>query len=107
MGFNPTLRAWNPSHYTEALTEETKEYQLALGALPPTSTPNGFMLGLLHSGGPANIVGHHDDELDALIQQQASELNSTKRRELMIQIQRHILEEAYVQPGDGVVPMGV
>ena len=54
------------------------------------------MRGLLHSGGPANIVGHHDDELDTLVQQQASELNSTKRRELMIQIQRDILEEAYM-----------
>ena len=30
--FNPTLRVWNPSHYTEALIEEPKEYQLALGA---------------------------------------------------------------------------
>jgi len=39
-------------------------------------------------------MGHHDDELDALFQQQASELDSTKRHELMIQIQRHILKQA-------------
>ena len=54
------------------------------------------MRGLLHSGGPATIVGHRDDELDALIQQQASELDSTKRHELMIQIQWHILDQAYM-----------
>ncbi|MDA1219248.1 MAG: ABC transporter substrate-binding protein [Chloroflexi bacterium] len=96
VGFNPTVRAWNPSHYAEALLGETKEYQLALGALPPTATPNGFMLGLLHSGGPANIVGHHDNELDALIQQQASEFDPAKRRDLVIQIQRHILEQGYM-----------
>lgn len=96
VGFNPTVRAWNPAHYTEALLGETKEYQLALGALPPTTTPNGFMLGLLHSGGPANIVGHHDSQLDALIQQQASELDMNERRELLFQIQRHILEQGYM-----------
>ena len=27
VGFNPALRAWNPSHYTKALIKEPKEYQ--------------------------------------------------------------------------------
>jgi len=89
VGFNPALRAWNPSHYTEALLEEAKRVPITA-----TSTANGFMQGHLPSCGPANIVGHHDDELDALFQQQASELDSTKRHELMIQIQRHILKQA-------------
>jgi peptide/nickel transport system substrate-binding protein len=96
VGFNPTVRAWNPSHYTDALLGEEKEFQLALGALPPAATPNGFMLGLLHSGGPANILGHHDNELNALIQRQAAELDPARRRELVIRIQRHILEQAYM-----------
>jgi ABC-type transport system substrate-binding protein len=96
VGFNPTVRAWNPSHYTDALLGEEKEFQLALGALPPAATPNGFMLGLLHSGGPANILGHHDNELNALIERQAAELDPARRRELVIRIQRHILEQAYM-----------
>jgi ABC-type transport system substrate-binding protein len=96
VGFNPTVRAWNPSHYSEALLGETREYQLALGALPPSATPNGFMLGLLHSGGPANIVGHHDSRLNALIEEQAAELDATRRRELLVRIQRHILEQGYM-----------
>ena len=37
VGFNPTLRAINSSHYNEVLLGESKDYQLALGALPPTN----------------------------------------------------------------------
>jgi len=96
VGFNPGVRAWNPSRYSQALLGENREYQLALGALPPASTPNGFLLGLLHSGGPANIVGHHDNELNALIEEQAAELDPAKRRELLIQTQRYILEQGYM-----------
>lgn len=96
VGFNPTVRAWNPSHYSEALLGETKEYQLALGALPPISTPNGFMLGLLHSGGPANIAGHRDSRLNTLIEEQGAELNAARRRELLVRIQRHILDQGYM-----------
>jgi ABC-type transport system substrate-binding protein len=95
-GFNPTIRAINPSHYNEILLGENKEYQIVLGALPPSTTTNGFLLGLVHSGGPANIVGHQDGTLDTLIEMQAAELDEDVRREQLAEIQRHILGEGYL-----------
>jgi peptide/nickel transport system substrate-binding protein len=96
VGFNPILRALNPSHYNEVLLGPNKDYQVILGTIPPTSTPNGFLLGFLHSGGPANITGHHDSALDAMIEQQAMELDPGLRREQLAEIQRYILEQAYM-----------
>jgi peptide/nickel transport system substrate-binding protein len=96
VGFDPTVRAVNPAHYNEILLGADKDYQIALGAFPPTSTTNGFLLSLLHSSGPANIVGHQDSTLDALIEQQATELDPRIRREQLAQIQRHVLEQGYL-----------
>ena len=96
VGFDVTIQAINPSHYNEILLGETKDHQIVLGALPPSSTTNGFLLGMLHSGGPANIVGHQDGTLDALIEAQASELDKDVRREQLGEIQRHILDQGYM-----------
>jgi ABC-type transport system substrate-binding protein len=96
VGFDVAIQAINPSHYNEILLGENKDYQIVLGALPPSSTTNGFLLGMLHSGGPANIVGHQDSTLDNLIEAQAAELNKDVRREQLAEIQRHILDQGYM-----------
>jgi ABC-type transport system substrate-binding protein len=96
VGFNPTVRVINPSHYNEILLGENKEYQVVLGALPPSSSTNGFLMGLLHSRGPANIVGHRDRTLDTLIEMQAAELDKDARRQQLAEIQRHILGQGYM-----------
>ena len=96
VGFKVTVEAWNPAHYYETLVGESKDYELALGALPPAATPNGFMLGLLHSQGPGNVVGHRDRALDLLIQEQASELDQELRRELVLDVQRRVLGQGYM-----------
>jgi peptide/nickel transport system substrate-binding protein len=96
VGFNPTIRALNPAHYNEVLLGPNKDYQVILGTIPPTSTPNGFLLGFLHSGGPANITGHHDSTLDALIERQAAELDPELRQQQLAEIQRYILGQAYM-----------
>ena len=96
VGFNPTLRAVHPSYYNELLLNDRKAYQLALGTLPPVSTPNGFLLGFLHSRGPANLADHRDGTLNLMIEQQASELDQDLRREQLAQIQRRVLEQGYM-----------
>ncbi|HZA21170.1 MAG TPA: ABC transporter substrate-binding protein [Dehalococcoidia bacterium] len=96
VGFNPTVRVINPSHYNEILLGENKEYQVVLGALPPSSSTNGFLMGLLHSRGPTNIVGHRDRTLDTLIEMQAAELDKDARRQQLAEIQRHILGQGYM-----------
>jgi len=95
VGFNPKIRRLNPAQFSETVFEY-KDYQLALGVLPPTSTTNSFLMALLHSSGRWNIAGHEDQLLDGMIEQQAAEFDPDRRRIQLQDIQRHVLEQAYL-----------
>ena len=95
VGFNPTIRRLNPSQCSDIVLNQ-RDYQLALGVLPPTSTTNSFLTALLHSQGRWNISGHQDLELDAMIQRQATEFEPVRRGEVLKEIQRRVLEQAYL-----------
>ncbi len=95
VGFNPTVRRLNPAQFSETVLNQ-RDYQIALGVLPPTSTTNSFLTALLHSQGRWNISGHQDRVLDAMIERQASEFNPVKRGGLLKEIQRRVLEQAYL-----------
>ena len=96
VGFAPTLLLVSPAAMPELLFGPERDYQLALGPLPPHPTANGYLYALLHSQGPGNVAGHQDYKLDALIEQQAAELNPERRQELLQQIQRRILDQGYM-----------
>ena len=95
VGFNPTIRRLNPLQFSEAVLEH-RDYELALGVLPPTSTTNSFLMGLLHSEGRWNVTGHQDSVLDAMIQQQAAEFDPEQRKRQLAEIQRYVLNQAYL-----------
>ena len=95
VGFNPTIRRLNPLQFSETVLSH-RDYELALGVLPPTSTTNSFLMALLHSEGRWNITGHQDSALDAMIQQQAAEFDPQQRRLQLAQIQRYVLDQAYL-----------
>ncbi len=96
VGFNPTLRPMNLQQFDELVIGPSKEFQFAVGPVPPTSTTNRFLFALLHSGGKWNIAGHKDTGLDALIEQQAAEFDSRRRQRRLNEIQRHVLDQAYL-----------
>lgn len=96
VGFNPTLRRLTPAQFQALVLGPERDYQLAIGPAPPAATPNGFLFGMLHSGGRWNIAGHSDGELDALIEQQAAEFDPAARGRLLLEIQRRTLEQAYL-----------
>ena len=95
VGFNPRIRPLNPLQFSEAVFNH-RDYELALGVLPPTSTTNSFLMGLLHSRGRWNVTGHQDSVLDAMIQQQAAEFDPDRRKAQLANIQRYVLEQAYL-----------
>jgi peptide/nickel transport system substrate-binding protein len=95
VGFNPRIRRLNPLQFSEAVLNH-RDYELALGVLPPTSTTSSFLMGLLHSEGRWNLTGHRDRVLDAMIQQQAAEFDPDQRKTQLVEIQRYILEQAYM-----------
>ena len=96
VGFNPELRRMNPVQFDELVIGPAREFQLAVGAVPPTSTTNSYLFGLLHSQGRWNLAGHEDIQLDAMIEAQAAEFDDRERQEQLVEIQRRVLDRAYL-----------
>ena len=94
VGFGPVLEVVNRRRFGEEVWLGG-DYQMFVGPPAPTTTPNGYLLPVLHSRGLWNTTGHRDEELDRLIETQAGELNATARRDLALQIQRRVLGGAY------------
>ena len=96
VGFNPELRRMNPVQFNDLVMGPAREFQLAVGAVPPTSTTNSYLFGLLHSQGRWNLAGHVDTQLDTMIEQQSAEFDDSARREQVVEIQRRVLDQAYL-----------
>ena len=67
------------------------EFDIAVGAPPPIASTTGYLFAVLHSDGPWNTTGYVDAEIDRIIEVQAREYDPTKRRELLIELQRRTL----------------
>ena len=96
VGFNPELRRMNPVQFDDLVMGPAREFQLAVGAVPPTSTTNSYLFGLLHSQGQWNLAGHEDTRLDRMIETQAAEFDDLVRRDQLMEIQRRVLDQAYL-----------
>ena len=96
VGFDPAFKVLNPSQYADTVWRDRK-YQLAVGELPPTSTTNSFLFAILHGTlGRWNVLAHSDVQLDAMIDEQAVESDPARRGELVREIQRYLLDQAYL-----------
>ena len=71
-------------------------YDIYVGAPPYQSSTSSRLLAVHHSAGPWNTTGYSTDELDELIERQATELDPIARRELILEIQRGIFLGAYM-----------
>ena len=96
VGFNPEIRRMNPVQFNDLVMGPAREFQLAVGAVPPTSTTNSYLFGLLHSQGRWNLAGHEDTQLDTMIELQSAEFDDVARREQLVEIQRWVLDQAYL-----------
>ena len=96
VGFNPELRRMNPVQFDDLVMGPARDFQLMVGAVPPTSTTNSYLFGLLHSQGQWNLAGHEDSLLDSMIETQAAEFDDAARREQLVEIQRRVLDQAYL-----------
>lgn len=94
-GFSPQVQFLTPPQYAGRVFS-AKQYQAALGVLPPNTSPNGFLLSVLHSQGQWNLAAHSDATLDQMIQKQAVEMDLGARGEQIQAIQRHVMDQAYM-----------
>lgn len=105
-GFNPVFKRVTPPQYSDTVWRD-KRYQVSVGQVPPTSTTNNFLFAILHGRGRWNVLGHSDVRLDSMIDAQAIETDPAARREQVKDIQRYILDQAYIfSPVTGSVTEG-
>ena len=69
-------------------------YEAFIGPMAPITTPNMYMYSVLHSRGAWNTHGYGNGDLDSLIEQQAMAMDGSLRKELAIQIQKHLMDKA-------------
>lgn len=92
-GFNPIINYVDRRTYANHW--HTGDFQILAGPTFPQSTPNGYLLPVLHSEGQWNTTKHKDDALDSLLEKQAVEYDITARTTIIQMINNHLLEHAY------------
>ena len=94
VGFEPTIEVVNRRAFAEEVWLGG-DYQMFVGPIAPMTTPNGYLLTVLHSQGLWNTTEHQDEILDALIEAQAQEFDAATRKRLVQEIQLRAFENAY------------
>lgn len=94
VGFDPKTQIINRRAFGDDVWSGGN-YEMFIGPPAPSATPNGYLLPVLHSRGRLNTAGIVDLELDRLIEEQAQEQDPAIRRELVLAIQRRVLDNAY------------
>ena len=94
IGFETELEVVNRREFGERVWLGG-EYRMMVGPPAPIAAPNGYLLTTLHSLGVWNTTDHEDGVLDDLIELQSVEFDPAARAELIHDIQRRILDQAY------------
>ena len=93
VGFSVTLETVTPTKYPQEVWFGGG-YQAFVGPIAPITTPNMYFMSILHSQGAWNTHGYRDSSLDSLIDEQAASLDPIRRREVVLDIQRHVMDKA-------------
>ena len=94
VGFAPEVEVVNRRDFGEKVWLGG-DYQMFAGPAAPIASPNGFLLPVLHSEGVWNTTGHVDDELDALLENQAVATDAAIRSQTIGKIRQRVLQKAY------------
>jgi peptide/nickel transport system substrate-binding protein len=93
VGFQVSLSIINPTDYPQEVWYGGR-YAAFIGPIAPMTTTNMYLLSVLHSQGAWNTQEYSDPTLDSLIEEQAVALDPSHRRDLVLEIQRHVMDKA-------------
>ncbi|MBF8266968.1 MAG: bac 5 protein [Dehalococcoidia bacterium] len=93
VGFTVSLKTVNPTEYPQEVWYGGR-YSAFVGPIAPMTTPNMYLLSVLHSRGAWNTHSYRDPTLDSLIEEQATTLDPSRRRDLVLEIQRYAMDKA-------------
>jgi ABC-type transport system substrate-binding protein len=72
---------------------------LVYGLETPFTEPHDYLFNMYNPAGTRNHAGVNDDKLNAMIVQQQQALDRTKRKQIIMDIQRYLAEQMYYVPG--------
>jgi peptide/nickel transport system substrate-binding protein len=93
VGFTVSVKTVNPTDYPQEVWYGGS-YDAFVGPIAPMTTPNMYLLTVLHSRGAWNTHSYRDPDLDSLIEEQATSLDPSHRQDLVLDIQRHVMDKA-------------
>ncbi|MDO4679709.1 MAG: ABC transporter substrate-binding protein [Aerococcus sp.] len=82
---------------TEMRNPDSTKYSMFLNGYIMGDDPDLYRF-LFHSEGSANYFKHYDQTTDQLFAQGATELDTAKRHEIYDQLQKHLMDEAFIYP---------
>lgn len=74
----------------------SKEFELLADNLTIGADPDNYLYVEYHSESSGNIGSYSDPVLDELLDQQRREMDETKRRELLVEAQKRVAENAFI-----------
>lgn len=92
-GFRVTLSTTNPINYVRDIWYGGG-YSAFVGPIAPMTTPNMYLFSVLHSRGQWNTHAYNNSSLDMLIEAQATMSDPFQRRDLVLEVQRHMMDQA-------------
>jgi peptide/nickel transport system substrate-binding protein len=93
VGFTVSIKTVKPTDYPTDVWYGGS-YSAFVGPIAPMTTPNMYLISVLHSRGAWNTHSYRDAALDSLIEEQAVTLDPLQRRDLVLEIQRYVMDKA-------------
>ena len=94
-GIHAPVKAIAPSAFLSTVIGGQRQFELYYGPQIPLMEV-GLWLEAYESNGPRNVSGINDAALDRLILAQRREFDPQRRRQILLAIQRHLLEQYYL-----------
>jgi ABC-type transport system substrate-binding protein len=72
---------------------------LVFGLETPFTEPHDYLFNMYNPQGTRNHAGVNDDKLNGMIEQQQKTLDRAKRKQIIMDIQRYLVDQMYYVPG--------
>ncbi len=94
LGVRVTVDSLNINEYASEVWNRGS-YQIFVGPSMPFQSTNSYLSSVFHSRGKYNIHNYRDEYLDLMIDRQSRELDLVARKKILIDLQKHIMENAF------------
>ncbi|MCX6020963.1 MAG: ABC transporter substrate-binding protein [Chloroflexi bacterium] len=95
IGVKATIKVVDPPTYSSSVFAGEGNFETYYGPQGLFMEPDQWLSGYYYSTGPRNVNKINDPKLDKLIDDQRKELNPEKRKAIVLEIQRYLMDQYY------------